>query len=266
MIPKTIHYCWFGRNPLPELAKKCIKSWKKYCPDYEIIEWNEDNYDISVAPLYVRQAYEAKKWAFVTDYVRLQVVFEHGGIYLDTDVELVKSPNGLLKEKAFFGFEYGVYIATGLGFGAVKGSRILKRLMDDYKDIPFIWEDGSFDLVACPVRNSQFFLNNGLKQDDTMQRICDCLILPSEYLCPYDGRSKELHVTPNTVSIHWYNGSWVKKDWRKSKKRYQGEAALKNALHWIKHLPNRLLMRIMGKEKYQKLKLYFRKNHGERNE
>ena len=88
MIPKTIHYCWFSCNPKPKLAEKCIKSWKKHCPDYEIIEWNEDNFDLSTAPLYVRQAYEAKKWAFVTDYVRLKLVYDYGGIYMDTDVEL----------------------------------------------------------------------------------------------------------------------------------------------------------------------------------
>ena len=102
MIPKVIHYCWFGGNPKPKLAEKCIKSWKKYCPDYEIIEWNEDNFDISAAPLYVRQAYEAKKWAFVTDYVRLEVVYNHGGVYLDTDVELLKSLDSL------FQFESGL--------------------------------------------------------------------------------------------------------------------------------------------------------------
>ena len=105
MIPKIIHYCWFGRNPKPKLAEKCIKSWKKYCPEYEIIEWNEDNYDLSSAPLYVRQAYEAKRWAFVTDYIRLQVIYENGGIYLDTDVELRKSLDPLLVHQAYFGFE-----------------------------------------------------------------------------------------------------------------------------------------------------------------
>ena len=120
-IPKVIHYCWFGHNPKPEQALSCIASWKEKCPDYQIIEWNEDNYDISSAPLYVRQAYQEKKWAFVTDYVRLQVVFENGGIYLDTDVELKKSLNALLGYRAYFGFEDATYINTGLGFGAKQG-------------------------------------------------------------------------------------------------------------------------------------------------
>ena len=131
MIPKIIHYCWFGRNPKPELAVKCIKSWKKRCPDYEIIEWNEDNFDISSCPLYVRQAYEAKKWAFVSDYVRLKVVYDEGGVYLDTDVELKKGLDALLAYDAYFGFEDGTHVNTGLGFGAVKGAPILKEMMQD---------------------------------------------------------------------------------------------------------------------------------------
>ena len=138
MIPKTIHYCWFGRNPKPALAQKCIQSWKKHCPDYTIMEWNEDNYDISSAPLYVRQAYEARKWAFVTDYVRLHVVHDHGGIYMDTDVELKKNPDALLEYSAYFGFEDGQYVNTGLGFGAIPGHPFLKEIMADYEGIPFI--------------------------------------------------------------------------------------------------------------------------------
>ena len=114
MIPKTIHYCWFGGNPLPKLAKKCIKSWKKYCPDFEIIEWNEANFDISSAPLYVRQAYEAKKWAFVTDYVRLYALTSYGGIYMDTDVEVIKPLDFFLNHDAFSGFESEKSIPTGI--------------------------------------------------------------------------------------------------------------------------------------------------------
>ena len=104
MIPKKIHYCWVGGNSKPPLVKKCIQSWKKYCPDYEIIEWNESNYDIS-KNIYMKQAYEAKKWAFVTDYMRLDIIYEHGGIYLDTDVELIKNIDDLLSNEAFAGIE-----------------------------------------------------------------------------------------------------------------------------------------------------------------
>ncbi|MGE9882934.1 glycosyltransferase family 32 protein [Blautia obeum] len=254
MIPKIIHYCWFGGNSKPMLARKCIKSWKKYCSDYDIIEWNENNFDISVCPLYVRQAYAEKKWAFVTDYVRLKVVYEYGGIYLDTDVETVKSFDSLLDEHAFFGIEYGAYIATGLGFGAEKGASILWEIMKDYNDIPFILSDGLFDVTACPVRNSNIFIKNGLKLDGSMQRICDCLILPTDYLCPYDGRSKSLQITENTISIHWYNGSWVPKEQRRSKKEYDRIAKRREKIHEILHIPNRILIKVFGKEKYQKIK------------
>lgn len=260
MIPKTIHYCWFGANKKPKLAKKCIKSWKKNCPDYEIVEWNEDNFDILSCPHYVQQAYEAKKWAFVTDYVRLQVVYEHGGIYLDTDVEALKPFDHLLDEQAFFGFEYGEYINTGLGFGAEKGNAVLMEMMDDYKGIPFLMADGTFDTTPCPVRNSQVFLRNGLRKDNSRQRICDCLILPSEYLCPYDGRSRELQTTENTISIHWYNGSWIPEEFRRSKEENQRIAERRDKLHNILHLPNRIAIRVLGESNYQKIKKIIKRN------
>jgi hypothetical protein len=251
MIPKTIHYCWFGRNPLPKLAKKCKKSWKRYCPDYEIIEWNEDNYDLSSAPLYVRQAYEAKKWAFVTDYVRLHVVYEHGGIYMDTDVELIKKIDPLLEYDAYFGFEDGQHIATGLGFGAEKGAPVLKELMNDYADILFILEDGSFDLKPCPVRNTEVFLRHGLKQDDSRQVLADnILILPSINLCPYDYHLKPKGNLNEAYSIHWFSASWYDEvsrkalyDWRKEERRDR-----------LIHLPNRALIKLLGQTNYNKLK------------
>lgn len=126
LLPKTIHYCWFGNNEKPKLFYKCYKSWKRFCPDYEIIEWNESNIDISSCPLYVQQAFEEKKWAFVTDYIRLKIIYENGGIYLDTDVELLKPLDDLLVYNAYFGFEDEKHINTGLGFGAAKGFELLK--------------------------------------------------------------------------------------------------------------------------------------------
>ena len=209
MIPKKIHYCWFGRNPKPKLAEKCIKSWKKHCPDYEIIEWNEDNYDLDSAPLYVRQAYEARKWAFVTDYVRLQVVYEQGGIYMDTDVELIKPLDMLLQHCAYFGFEGDASIATGLGFGAEKGTHILKEMMDDYQDIPFLQEDGAYDTTTCPNRNTAVFLKHHLVQDGSRQVLeGDILILPSIYLCPIEFDTKTRRYSQDTISIHWFDASW----------------------------------------------------------
>lgn len=254
MIPKVIHYCWFGRNPLPAEAKKCIKSWKKYCKDYKIIQWDEDNYDLSTAPLYVRQAYEAKKWAFVTDYVRLHIVHEHGGIYMDTDVELISAPDHLLDHAAFFGFEDGLHIATGLGFGAEKGCSILYEMMRDYDDIPFIKEDGSFDITPCPMRNTQILLRHGLKQDDSMQTIQGCLILPSRYLCPLDYSTGLLNKTPDTISIHWFSASWLTKEQRR---QHKAQARRLRRADW-RHAPNRFLIKLLGAERYDDLKKILR--------
>lgn len=208
-IPKIIHYCWFGRNPKPGIAEKCIKSWRKRCPDYEIIEWNEDNFDISSAPLYVQQAYAAGKWAFVTDYVRLKVVWENGGIYLDTDVELKKKLDFLLDHKAYFGFEDQRKINTGHGFGAEKGTPILREMMEVYEQKSFLLPDGSCDSTPCPERDTQVFLRHGLRMDDSMQLLeGDILILPSIYLCPIVWLTKVRRHSVKTVSIHWFHASW----------------------------------------------------------
>lgn len=209
MIPKTIHYCWFGRNSKPELAQKCFESWKKYCPDYELIEWNEDNYDIQSSPLFVRQAYEAKKWAFVTDYVRLKVVYEHGGIYLDTDVEVIKKLDDLLKYNAFFGSQNGSVINTGLGFGAEKNTPILLKLMETYQSIPFINEDGNYDTTPCPDRDTVVFKEHGYKTEDSFQILFDNIAcLPTDYLSPKDYLSEKLTITDNTYTIHHFSESW----------------------------------------------------------
>lgn len=248
MIPKKIHYCWFGGNPKPKLAKKCFRSWKKYCPGYEIIEWNEDNYDLSAAPLYVRQAYEAKKWAFVTDYVRLQVVYEQGGIYLDTDVELRKSLDPLLENGAYYGFEDGAHVNTGVGFGSEQGHPLLREMMEDYREIPFVLEDGSYDLLSCPVRNTEAFLRHGLRQDNSMQTLeGDVRILPSDYLNPKDWKTGEIRLTQNTLSIHHFSASWYTPEMMKKLKRKQRR-------QWLRHLPSTIGWKLLGKERYEKIR------------
>lgn len=255
MIPKIIHYCWFGGNPLPKLAKKCIKSWKKYCKGYEIREWNEQTFDIASAPLYVRQAYEAKKWAFVTDYVRLQVVYEHGGIYLDTDVELLRSPYDLLDNHAYFGFENGIYIATGLGFGAEKGTPILQELMADYDGIPFLLEDGSYDQKSCPVRNTEVFLRWGLRQDNSEQMLAGKVrILPSSWLCPLNYWAGVGEVKNHTLSIHHFSGSWTTKEMQEERiKRIRERKKAERREFW-RYLPNRILLKIIGEKAYDKIR------------
>lgn len=220
MIPKTIHYCWFGGNELPPLAKKCIKSWKKYCKGYEIIRWDESNFDISSAPLYVRQAYEAKKWAFVTDYVRLKVVYENGGIYFDTDVQVIREIDELLVYNSFFGFQNQTRVATGLGFGAERNSKIIGEIMKQYDDIPFVFSNGEFDMLDCPTRNTTVFVKHGLKQDGTNQTLDDgSRVFSQEYFCPISYETLKRNVTKNTYSIHWFEASWHTKEEKDRHKR-----------------------------------------------
>ncbi len=257
MIPHTIHYCWFGRNPKPKLAKKCIKSWKKYCKNYQIIEWNEDNFDISSCPLYVREAYEAKKWAFVTDYVRLKIVYDHGGIYFDTDVELLKKIDALLEHQAWFGFQGGKLVATGLGFGAIKGHSILAEIMEQYNNLPFILSDGGYDLTPCPTRNTLVFINKGLQQDDSMQLLeNDTLILPTVYLCPIDCKTGQYTKSYDTISIHHFSASWFSQEEKEKQLKLQRKIRIDK----IVHFPNRCAKKIMG-GKYEVIKTVIKKKH-----
>ena len=173
MIPKVIHYCWFGRGEKPELVQRCIESWRKFCPDYKIVEWNEDNFDIS-CNRWCKEAYELKKWAFVSDYARLKAVYDHGGIYLDTDVELkMPLPNGMFKSKAFFFFMGVRNISTGYGFGNQKQEYILKALMDDYNTRSYIHE-GAANTEINTARMSKEL--PWLKRDGTHQEKDDIVI------------------------------------------------------------------------------------------
>lgn len=207
-IPKVIHYCWFGNGKMDKTAKKCIKSWKKYCPDYEIVCWNEENFDFSQNK-YAREAYEAGKWAFVSDVARLSIIHENGGIYFDTDVELIKPIDDLLQNSGFFGFDEKGIVATGLGFGAEKGNRIVAEFLKDYEDISFVLPDGSFDQTPCPDRNTEALKRLGMDVENKNQTFMDTLFLPSEYLCPMDYYTGKKTITKNTYSIHHYAASWT---------------------------------------------------------
>ena len=209
VIPKKIHYCWFGRGEKPKLAKRCIASWKKYCPDYEIIEWNEDNFDIAAFP-YAQYCLENRRWAFLSDFVRLAVVSEHGGLYFDTDVELIARPDELLRYDAFYGFENDENIATGLGFGCLAGHPTVQAMKQAYLDLPR-QADGTYALAACPALNTRALLPFGLALNGERQNIAGAEILPADYLNPYDDPTGTLNKTKNTVSIHWYSKSWMSK-------------------------------------------------------
>lgn len=206
MIPKTIHYCWFGRGELSAKAKKCIQSWKKYCPDYEIIEWNEDNFDVHQNE-YTKKVYAEKKYAFLSDYARLKIVYEQGGIYLDVDVELVKSLDDLLENDAYFGFETKEFINTGVGFGAKKGSIAVKTLLEEYNQLL----DGTKDVIGCPKLNTEGVIKLGLERNGQLQKLVDCTVYPADYFNPYDDPTGRLNKTKNTYSIHWYAKSWLNK-------------------------------------------------------
>lgn len=209
-IPKVIHYCWFGKGKMPALAEKCIKSWEKYCPSYKIVCWNEENFDIT-ENRYAKEAYEAGKWAFVSDYVRLKVLYNEGGIYLDTDVELIKPLDDLIKENGYMGFDDNGIISTGLGFACEKGNELVRRLLADYNDISFILPDGSYDITPCPDRNTKTMVELGLDTDIKDQIFMGIHLLPEDYLCPVKYYTGKKIITKNTYSIHHFCASWTSK-------------------------------------------------------
>lgn len=209
-IPKVIHYCWFGRGKMPAIAEKCIKSWKRYCPGYEIVCHNEDNFDITQNK-YAKEAYDAKKWAFVSDYVRLKVLYDEGGIYMDTDVELIKPVDDLISEGGYMGFDDNGIVSTGLGFACEKGNKLVGILLEDYDDISFIRPDGSYDITPCPDRNTKTLKKLGLDTDIKDQVFMGIHMLPEDYLCPMKYYTGKKIITKNTYSIHHFCASWTSK-------------------------------------------------------
>lgn len=213
MIPKVIHYCWFGHNPLPSLARRCIKSWKKYLPEYEIKEWNEENFDVNMVP-YVREAYDAKRYAFVSDYVRFYVLFHYGGIYFDTDVELIKPIDDIIKRGPFMGCEtivssdFPLYVAPGLGLAVEQGNCILKSLLDLYSQLHFIGSDGKHNLKTIVQYTTDVLVERGLQKEAGIQCIDNIWIYPKDYFNPYDCELKKIVLTENTRTIHYFAGSW----------------------------------------------------------
>lgn len=203
MIPKRIHYCWFGGNQLPPKSQKCIESWRKFCPSFEIIEWNESNFDVR-QNIYTAEMYQQKKYAFLSDYARLQIIYEQGGIYMDTDVELVRPLNELLREKAYFGYETMEYINTGLGFGAEPRSPVVKAMLEEYN-----YYSSGVEAIICTKLNTQALQKMGLTPNGRRTNIGEAAIYPIEYFNPYDDPTGRLNITKNTYSIHWYAKSWM---------------------------------------------------------
>jgi len=211
MIPKKIHYCWFGRNPKSDDILYYIESWKKHCSDYEFIEWNEDNFDIN-SNMYVKEAYDAKKWAFITDYVRLWVIFTYGGIYMDTDVEVLKPLDSFLKHPAFSGFESNSTITTGIMAGE-KDNKWFKIQLSYYDNKHFLLEDGTYDLTTNVKTITNLTKQNySINLDNSFQDLGDIVFYSSEYFCPKDNQTGLLHITENSHTIHHFNGSWATKN------------------------------------------------------
>lgn len=216
MIPRTIHYCWFGRNPLPESAQRCIASWRKYLPDYEIIEWNEDNFDVDSIP-YTAQAYQAKKYAFVSDYARFKILYEHGGIYFDTDVEVIKPMDDIIAKGPFMGFEINPCaerpngaVNPGVGIGAEKLMAIYKAVIDYYSQLSFVHPDGSYNITDAVVNiTTRELVKAGMKGTRGIQVVAGVTIYPADYFNPFDDATGRLNKTENTRTIHWFSKTWL---------------------------------------------------------
>lgn len=216
-IPHIIHYCWFGKNPLPEEAKKCIDSWKTFCPEYEIKEWNESNYEIQNKCVYVQQAYDAEKWAFVSDYARFDIINQYGGIYLDTDVELIAPIDDIVAHGAFLGCEMSdaaekfVQVNTGVGFGLPAHHWLCKAILEEYEKDIFIFPSGRQNPNNVVGRISSILIDEGFSGSNELENVRDVWIYPTEYFCPVNYFSGEMKRTVNTRSIHHYTATWRNK-------------------------------------------------------
>lgn len=218
MIPKTIHYCWFGRGPKPELALKCIESWKQFCPDYTLVEWNEDNFDIQ-SNQYVKEAYEAKKYAFVTDYVRLYAICTQGGIYMDTDVMVLKPLDDYLHHQAFSGFESKTKVPTGI-MASQKGHPLIGEMLSHYDTARFLKEDGSFDMTTNVEVITALLLEKGLLPNGEYQETEGMAFYPQNIFCPDHKKLDDSDYMADTATIHYFAGSWKSEATRKRERTF----------------------------------------------
>ena len=237
MIPQIIHYCWFGRNPLTPLAQKCIASWRKFFPDYEIREWNEDNFDVNCIP-YTAEAYKAGKYAFVSDYARFWVLYREGGVYFDTDVEVIRPMEDILERGPFMGFELlgkNMAVAPGLGLAAEPGMTLYKTILDRYENLPFLLPDGSINPCMMIPMVTDLLAKEGLQGDGSVEHLAGIDIYPPDWFNPFDDALGKLRKTDNTRTIHWYAKSWM-----------PAENVWKTRL-------KRVLRRVLGKERLMRL-------------
>lgn len=218
MIPKKIHYCWFGKNDIPSQCRLWMDSWKRFCPDYEIVRWDESNYDVTKNK-YMKKAYECGVWAYASDYARLDILFREGGIFLDTDVELVRSLDDLLYQPAFAGIEASGNINAGLGLGAVAGHEMTGRLHDIYETEEFINNGGGYGMKACPAVQRRLFDDCGYIHNGRYQVINGMTIYPEVVLSGMNSVTGAVHITDYTYAIHHYAGTWISKQRREDQDR-----------------------------------------------
>ncbi len=204
-IPKVIHYCWFGGNEMPKEFVQYMESWKRYCPDYEIIRWDESNYDVTKNS-YMYAAYKDKKWAYVSDYARVDIVNRYGGIYMDTDVELVKSLDILLREKAFCGYEDEKYVNLGLGFGSIKNNLVLQTILQCYESLT--WDGGK---TACPIYQTRVLKQYGLAADNSFQRLENITVFPTVCFCGKSIHTRRIKKMEDTFAIHHFAATWCER-------------------------------------------------------
>lgn len=227
-LPRKIHYCWFGGSPLGEMEVACIESWKKYLPDFDIVRWDESNFNVRCCD-YVSEAYDSKKWAFVSDYARFKILFDNGGLYFDTDVELIKPIDDIIAAGPFMGFErdcpgsgnnvssktgyavaveHGLSVNPGLGLSANPGLDLYKIVLDSYDGDHFVKADGSFDKTTIVARVTDLLLHQGLEDVPGVQSVAGVSIYPAEYFNPKDFATGKISLTENTRSIHHFDASW----------------------------------------------------------
>ena len=237
MIPRVIHYCWFGGNELTTLAKKCIASWRQFFPGYEIKEWNEDNFDVNIIP-YTADAYKAGKYAFVSDYARFWVLYHFGGVYFDTDVEVIKSMDDVLEKGPFMGYEQLCpcpSIAPGLGLAAEPRMDLYGSILDRYGQMSFFSANGAINSYTMIPMVTDLLKERGLVCNGTIERIAGVDLYPPDWFNPFDDATGRLRKTENTRTIHWFAKSWL-----------PAEPAWKT---WTK----RLLRRLFGTERLTRL-------------
>ena len=249
MIPKVIHYCWFGHTPLPKSAQKCIASWRKFFPDYEIREWNEDNFDVNAIP-YTSQAYKAKKYAFVSDYARFWILYHYGGVYFDTDVEVIKPMDDIIERGPFLGMEnVWTYptVAPGLGMAAEEGHIVYKQALDCYANMHFIHHNGIAEHESIVPLTTRLLKEAGMQPDGELQQVAGIWIYPVDFFNPLDDLTGRLKVTNNTRTIHWYSASWQNHNQllRWIKRRFHRMVGSK--MHQIHRIKKSFIKHILGR-------------------